>query len=345
VDIRNLLPCDANVNGARGNKFFGECTGPCTTPAHPEATADTSTDALAWLPPVSLRGDVARILFYMELRYDGDEPDVEDLVLSDAPGEFGMGYLSRLIAWHAEDPVDDVERQRNDDICATWQGNRNPFVDYPYLVPSYFAATPSPPTPSPAGCDLAPGDVAITGISADDPDVIAMVALRDIPPGTRLFATDNAWNGLAFQDNEGVETLLLPQGIPSGTVFGYGSPRLPFNDAWTTQEDGFLLSTRGDNIFVYCRAADGLRPLAGLIYNSPGWTDRPPFSSSGSALPSGLDSGLSLPLSRSAVYRGRTQGTREELSGSLSDPDNWLSTDDPGFDVVDLTSFEVEVLG
>ena len=46
--------------------------------------------------------------------------------------------LSVLLQWHEQDPVDDLERHRNDAVF-THQGNRNPFIDHPEWVRCIFA--------------------------------------------------------------------------------------------------------------------------------------------------------------------------------------------------------------
>lgn len=231
TDLHHVRPADANVNSARGNKLFGECGiadiwDDCKSPAHDDAANDTATDNVVWLPPADKRGDVARIMFYMVLRYEGDASNELDLQLTDCimDPETEMGYLSQLLKWHVEDPVDDIERERNANVCESWQGNRNPFVDYENLVTVYFG---EPREPNPGGlgytCDdennsggstppvtsdgtcngLQPGDVMITAFHSDNPDVVAIIALNTIAVGATLFMTDNAWTGTTFRTNEG----------------------------------------------------------------------------------------------------------------------------------------------
>lgn len=132
TDLHHVRPVDCNVNSARGNLFFGSCgtTSPlstCTTPAHIEAADDTQKDYSSFLPPQNSRGDIARAIFYMDLRYDGEEGgedssrNVMDLVVSDCPESVangaGMGYLSQLLQWHLEDLPDEKEKARNDEVC------------------------------------------------------------------------------------------------------------------------------------------------------------------------------------------------------------------------------------
>jgi hypothetical protein len=78
----------------------------------------------------SWKGDVARSVFYMAVRYNalsvvnGDIPDT-------TVGQ--LGDLATLLTWNHTDPSDDFEMNRNNYIY-TWQYNRNPFIDYPSLA-------------------------------------------------------------------------------------------------------------------------------------------------------------------------------------------------------------------
>lgn len=146
TDLHHLRPSDCNVNTARSNKYFANCgivspLSECVVPAHVEAANDTAKDTQTFLPPTDRRGDIARAILYMDLRYDGDERSTINLVVSDCPETIpnngGMGYLSELLQWHLDDPPDNEERVRNDNICKDWQGNRNPFVDFPELAGVY----------------------------------------------------------------------------------------------------------------------------------------------------------------------------------------------------------------
>lgn len=82
----------------------------------------------------SWRGDVARAVFFMAIRYstlnvvNGDPA-------SSPTGQ--IGDLATLLSWNALDPADDFEMNRNN-VIYNWQMNRNPFIDYPALVNYVF---------------------------------------------------------------------------------------------------------------------------------------------------------------------------------------------------------------
>ncbi|MFW6299097.1 MAG: endonuclease I family protein [Bacillota bacterium] len=108
TDAHHVVPSDVSENSSRGNMPF------------------SSDETGSYEPHDDVKGDVARMLFYMDARYD-------NLSLSDNPGGTEMGYLSELLQWHFEDPVDDFERNRNE-VIYSHQGNRNPFIDHPHLA-------------------------------------------------------------------------------------------------------------------------------------------------------------------------------------------------------------------
>lgn len=130
TDIHHLRPEDASVNSTRGNKDFdngGSVIG---------EAAGNYTDADSFEPRNPIKGDIARIMFYMDVRYNsGDNTGTENLTLVNFTGTSGanLGKVCALLAWHNQDPVSQEEINRHSRIVSR-QGNRNPFVDYPAWV-------------------------------------------------------------------------------------------------------------------------------------------------------------------------------------------------------------------
>ena len=134
TDVHNLKPSDRSVNSSRGTKDYDYGGS-----QHSEAL-DCLTDSDSWEPSNLVKGDIARVLFYMVVRYDpgyDHNNNSFDLELVDytTPGNNDpiLGKLSSLIQWHLDDPVDDFEINRNEVIFG-FQQNRNPFIDHPNLV-------------------------------------------------------------------------------------------------------------------------------------------------------------------------------------------------------------------
>jgi endonuclease I len=140
ADLHNLHVEDMNVNSARGNLPFDNCDNNCTAPADPEAPQDTGRNTGFFMPPALHRGDVARTILYMATRYDGRDNNTLKLQVTDCPGSLApnmMGRLTTLLEWHRLDPPSARELYRNGAVCG-FQGNRNPFVDFPELANKIF---------------------------------------------------------------------------------------------------------------------------------------------------------------------------------------------------------------
>lgn len=135
TDVHALRPCDVSVNSARSNRWFAECSteyidGDGATGCY------TSSTEWVWKPNENVKGDVARMIFYMATRYEGDgmEPDlqiIDYLPSNNNTSDPVHAKLSDLLLWHVQDPVDDWERNRNNIIYYDYQNNRNPFIDQP----------------------------------------------------------------------------------------------------------------------------------------------------------------------------------------------------------------------
>lgn len=134
TDLHHLRPEDVSVNSARGNLDFDEGGS-----QNAEAPGNYA-DADSWEPRDAVKGDVARMIFYMSVRYEGGDgwPDLEvnDLVGNGTSPR--LGRISVLLRWNAQDPPSTFEMRRNDVIYDDYQHNRNPFVDHPEWADSIW---------------------------------------------------------------------------------------------------------------------------------------------------------------------------------------------------------------
>lgn len=146
TDVHHVRPVDLSVNSARQNKDF-DVGGSLYTDG--DGPTQCYSDADSWEPRDAVKGDVARMLFYMAVRYEGEngEPDLEmvDEVNTAQYTEQGKGFhgkLSTLLEWHITDPVDSFEFRRNE-VIFSYQNNRNPFIDHPEFAEKIWTTTGS----------------------------------------------------------------------------------------------------------------------------------------------------------------------------------------------------------
>jgi len=108
ADLHHLRTADININSKRRNYPFTSGSGVYKLISNK-----------SWYPGDEWVGDVARMIFYLNLRYNEDFESV--------------GNLELFLEWNAQDPVSPIEIQRNEIIYKA-QGNRNPFIDNPILA-------------------------------------------------------------------------------------------------------------------------------------------------------------------------------------------------------------------
>jgi len=117
TDLHHLRACADNVNSLRLNYPYTDGTGTYKL-----------VNNNKWFPGDDWRGDVARMVMYLNIRY----------------GEIfsKVGTLELFLQWNIADPVSSFEIQRNNVIEGA-QGNRNPFIDNPYLATLVWGGDPA----------------------------------------------------------------------------------------------------------------------------------------------------------------------------------------------------------
>ena len=166
-DIFHIYPASYGMNSRRGNRPYGEVQTaantsgngtlygtPITTKsvansvagAYIEGKITQTTNVLE--PADEYKGDIARSYFGTMVKWAGEwafnKNELGNIIFDatiDADTHYApennYGFtdygLALMLTWHRQDPVSQKEVDRNNGIQLT-QGNRNPFIDYPYLV-------------------------------------------------------------------------------------------------------------------------------------------------------------------------------------------------------------------
>jgi len=134
ADAHHLRASDVQRNGDRGSQKFAAGSG---------NSGDITSST--WYPGDEWKGDVSRMMMYMYLRYGNrclpKNVGVGTTVASDS------NMIELFLQWNAEDPVSQFEDKRNTYLGnasnAYGQGNRNPFIDNPYLATLIWGGTPA----------------------------------------------------------------------------------------------------------------------------------------------------------------------------------------------------------
>lgn len=260
TDCHMLFLSNSGYNSSRSNKPYGTVTGSASEKPTEENSGqgggngaypgnsnwtENVTELGSWETWRGRRGDVARALLYMDVRYEGGqhqngsaEPDLiltNDLSLirashtgNNEPRAY-MGYLSVLLEWHAQDPVDDKERRRNG-VVQRHQGNRNPFIDHPEWVGYLYAGTPLPAS----GSRIWINEVHYDNDGVDQNEFVEIAG----PAGTNL----TNWTLVAYNGANGrFYKIIRLQGVIPNQSNGVGTLAFDFPDLQNGAPDGLAL--------------------------------------------------------------------------------------------------------
>jgi endonuclease I len=238
TDTHHLFISDSSYNSSRSNKPFDSCVSGCSekitlvnnnrggTSAESNLTAGSGSEG-TWQTWSGRKGDVARALMYLSVRYEGGTHGITgvsepDLILTDDRNLIGqsnqgvnisvayMGLKSVLLQWHKDDPVDSYDILHNDTVYS-FQGNRNPFIDHPEYVACVFedvcSGTPSGDTTAPASptgfsASGAAGRVSLAWTGNSESDLAGYNVYRsDTSNGTFTKINSALLNTSAYDDN------------------------------------------------------------------------------------------------------------------------------------------------
>lgn len=139
-DLHHIRPAETGLNSARGNNKFGIVSGGKEAKNKDSGNVGGYVSGNVFEPLDKVKGDVARIVMYVYTHYNtysnvggttngsrssGFGTLKYTMVVSERNEDAAIGML---LEWNKSDPVDDVERTRNEEVFKI-QGNRNPFID------------------------------------------------------------------------------------------------------------------------------------------------------------------------------------------------------------------------
>ena len=127
-DAHHIRAADVTFNADRGNRLYADGEG------------DAGNVGIYWYPGDEWKGDVARMMMYMYLRYP-----TQCLATNVGSGAttYNVDMPNIFLEWNEEDPVSQFEKTRNN-VLQGIQGNRNPFIDNPYLATIIWGGPQTP---------------------------------------------------------------------------------------------------------------------------------------------------------------------------------------------------------
>lgn len=149
TDVHHLRSIDSQRNNTRSNYPFGAGSGNSTL---------LGTSPQSFYPGDEWKGDAARIMMYMYTRYG---TRCLATVVGTGAATFSSDMPNIFLQWNADDPVSQIEINKNN-INNTYQGNRNPFIDNPFIAKMIWSG---PDAENPWGLTLSNKNYTLTNVN------------------------------------------------------------------------------------------------------------------------------------------------------------------------------------
>lgn len=133
TDLHHIFPTDGYVNNRRSNYPMGEVGSASWTSSNGSKLGSSKVSGYSgtvFEPIDEYKGDFARALMYMSVRYYGEDSGWSSSEMTNK-SEIKSWAINMLLRWNEMDPVSQKEIDRNNVIYRDYQHNRNPFVDHP----------------------------------------------------------------------------------------------------------------------------------------------------------------------------------------------------------------------
>ena len=238
-DIMHLRPANPSENSSRGNTAYGESSS-------------------YYDPGVSVRGDCARTLLYMYVRWGntGNMWGTDGVIES----------LDVLLRWIKEDPVDTWEMGHNDAVQSI-TGTRNVFVDYPeYAYLLFGRSVPSDlTTPSNGGN---PGGS--TGGSTGGSVATLVTNASTLKAGDQIIIAALDYD-VAMSTTQNTNNRAQATVTKSGSTLTFGSDAQVLTLVAGSTADTFALDTGSGYLTAASSTANNLKTKS-LIDANSSWT-------------------------------------------------------------------------
>ncbi len=210
-DLFNLMPSDSQANSDKSNYAMGEVTSVTKTNGSIKIGTGNKVSNKIWEPEDKWKGDFARTYMYMVTCYSDltwRSNGLDQLNNNQWP-TFNSWTQELILRWSREDPVDEIERARNEAVYDI-QGNRNPFVDFPHLCEYVwgdsidYAFYPDKTTTD-TNPDDQPGE---TKVFVDEPLTSDLGIFEDVLPNGQLgnlWKSDSKFGAVANAYDEGAQ--------------------------------------------------------------------------------------------------------------------------------------------